>query len=47
MAYGQDGWGNGVQFTAEERVQTDSGAHPASHRTGTVGFFPRGKAAGA
>jgi len=29
------------------RVQTGSGAHPASYPMGTRGSFPRGKAAGA
>jgi hypothetical protein len=27
-------------------VQAGAGAHPASHRMGTVGSFPRGKTAG-
>ena len=47
--YGLDGpgiecrWGGEARFSA--RVQTDSGAHPASYTMGT-GSFPRGKAAG-
>jgi hypothetical protein len=42
----------GVRFTAGagnfsllRRVQTGSGAHPASYPMGTWGYFPEGKAA--
>jgi hypothetical protein len=34
-------------FSLHHRVQTGSGAHPASYPTGTGGTFPGGKAAGA
>jgi hypothetical protein len=34
-------------FAPHHRLQTDSGAHPASYSTGTGGYFPVGKAAGA
>jgi hypothetical protein len=32
-------------FSLHHRVQNDSGAHPASYPMGTMGSFPRGKAA--
>jgi hypothetical protein len=34
-------------FSLHHRVQTGSGAHPASYPMGTRGSFPGGKAAGA
>jgi hypothetical protein len=34
-------------FSLHHRVQTGSGAHPASYPVGTRGFFPGGKPAGA
>jgi hypothetical protein len=34
-------------FSLRHRVQTGSGAHPASYSIGTGGSFPGGKAAGA
>jgi len=34
-------------FSPYHRVQTGSGAHPASYTIGTRGSFPGGKAAGA
>jgi hypothetical protein len=34
-------------LSLHHRVQTGSGAHPASYPMGTRGSFPRGKAAGA
>jgi len=34
-------------FSLRHRVQTASGAHPASYSMGIGGVFPRGKAAGA
>jgi hypothetical protein len=34
-------------FSLGHRVQTGSGAHPASYPMGTGGSFPGGKAAGA
>jgi hypothetical protein len=50
--YGLDD--RGFRFTAgagnsslHHRVQTGSGAHPASYPMGTRGSFPMGKAAGA
>jgi hypothetical protein len=33
-------------FSLHHRVQTGSGAHPASYSVGTSGSFPGGKAAG-
>jgi hypothetical protein len=39
----------GVELKLElltHRVQTGSGAHPASYPMGTSGFFPGGKVAG-
>jgi len=33
-------------FSLHHRVQTGSGAHPASYPMGTRGSFPGGKAAG-
>jgi hypothetical protein len=33
-------------FSLHHRVQTGSGAHPASYPTGTRGSFPGAKAAG-
>jgi hypothetical protein len=39
-----EGTGN---FSLHRRVQTGSGAHPASYSMGTGGSFPGGKAAGA
>jgi hypothetical protein len=48
------GWTIGVLFQAgagnfslHHRVQTGSGAHPASYAMGIGGSFPGGKAAGA
>jgi hypothetical protein len=35
-----------VNFSLHHRVQTGSGAHPASYPMGARGSFPRGKAAG-
>jgi hypothetical protein len=35
-----------VNFSLHHRVQTESGAHPASYLMGTRGSFPGGKAAG-
>jgi hypothetical protein len=37
----------GWEFFLHHRVQTGSGAHPASYPMGTRGSFPGGKAAGA
>jgi hypothetical protein len=37
----------GGNFSLRHRVQTGSGAHPASYPTGTGSSFPAGKAAGA
>jgi hypothetical protein len=52
--YGLDDRGSRVRFPAgagnvslHHRVQTGSGAHPASCPMGTRCSFPRGKAAGA
>jgi hypothetical protein len=52
--YGLDDWMIGVRipagagnFSLRHRVQTGSGAHPASYPMGTRGSFPGGKAAGA
>jgi hypothetical protein len=52
--YGLDDWGSGVRFPAGAgnfslflRVQTGSGAHPASFPMDTGGSFSGGKAAGA
>jgi hypothetical protein len=52
--YGLDDRMIGVRFPAEagnfsprHRVQTASGAHPASYPMGAGGSFPGGKAAGA
>jgi hypothetical protein len=52
--YGLDDWMIEVRFPAgagnfspHHRVQTGSGAHPASYPMGTTGSFPGGKAAGA
>jgi hypothetical protein len=52
--YGLDDRGSLVRFPAgagnfslHHRVQTGSGAHPASYPMGTRGSFPGGKAAGA
>jgi hypothetical protein len=50
--YGLDGRGVGVRFPIGSsillcRVQTGSGAHPASYPVGIVGSFPGGKVAGA
>jgi hypothetical protein len=36
-----------ANFSLYDRVQTGSGAHPASYAMGTRGSFPGGKAAGA
>jgi hypothetical protein len=54
LGYGLDGRGSRVRFPAgvgnlslHHRVQTGSGAHPASYPMGTRGSFPGGKAAGA
>jgi hypothetical protein len=52
--YGLDHWKIAVRFPAKagnfsirHRVQTGSGAHPASYPIGTVGSFLGGKTAGA
>jgi hypothetical protein len=52
--YELDDWGSAVRFSARtgnfslhHRVQTGSGAHPASYPMGTRGSFLGGKAAGA
>jgi hypothetical protein len=54
LGYGLDDRSSRVRFPAgagnfslHHRVQTGSGAHPASYPIGTRGPFPRGKAAGA
>jgi hypothetical protein len=36
-----------VNFSIHHRLQTGSGAHPASYPMGTRGSFPEGRAAGA
>jgi hypothetical protein len=36
----------GLGISLRHRVQTGSGAHPASHPMGTRDYFPGGKAAG-
>jgi hypothetical protein len=48
------GWTTGIQFpergyifSLRHRVQTGSGAHPASYPKGIGSFFPQSKAAGA
>jgi hypothetical protein len=53
MGYGLDNWGSRFQFPAgvgnfslHHRVQTCSGAHPASYLMGTGGSFTGDKAAG-
>jgi hypothetical protein len=53
LGYRLDGRGSRVRFPARAgnfslhyRVQTGSGAHPASYPMGTRGSFPGGKAAG-
>jgi hypothetical protein len=53
LGYRLDDRGSRVRFPAgtgnfslNHRVQTGSGAHPASYPMGTVGSFPGGKAAG-
>jgi len=39
------GWMIGAgNFSLHHRVETGSGAHPASYRMGTKGSFPGGKA---
>jgi hypothetical protein len=35
------------KFSLHHCVQNSSGANPASYQTGTMGFFPWGKVAGA
>jgi hypothetical protein len=49
--YGLDGRGSirvrDKDVSLHHRVQTGSGAHPASYPMGTVGFVPGSKAAGA
>jgi hypothetical protein len=54
LGYGLDDRCSRVQFPAgtwnfsvPHRVQTGSGAHPASYLMGTGGPFPGGKASGA
>jgi hypothetical protein len=54
LGYGLDDRGSRVRFPAgtgnfslHHRVQTGSGAHPASYSMGTKDSFPGGKAAGA
>jgi hypothetical protein len=52
LGYGLDNRGVRVpagagNFSLYHRVQTGSGAHPASYPMGTRGSFPGGKAAGA
>jgi hypothetical protein len=54
LGYGLDDRGSRVRFPAgagnfslHHRVQTGSGAHPASYPMGARGSFLRGKAAGA
>jgi hypothetical protein len=54
LGYGPDDRGSRVRFSAgagnfylHHRVQTRSGAHPASYPMGTRGSFPGGKVAGA
>jgi hypothetical protein len=54
QGYGLDDRGSRVRLSAgagnfllHHRVQTSSGAHPASYPMGTRGSFPGGKAAGA
>jgi hypothetical protein len=54
LGYGLDDRGSRVRFPAgarnfslHHRVQSGSGAHPASYPMGTRGSFPWGKAAGA
>jgi len=39
--------GRGRDFSHLHRVQTDSGAHPASYPMGSGGRFPGGRTAGA
>jgi hypothetical protein len=53
LGYGLDDRGSRVRFPAgtgnfsiHHRIQTDSGAHPASYPMGTRGSFPGGKTAG-
>jgi hypothetical protein len=53
LGYGMDDRGSRVRFPAgawnfslHHRVQSGSGAHPASSPMGTTGSFPEGKAAG-
>jgi hypothetical protein len=52
--YGLDDWMIGVRFlmvardfSVHHRVQTSSGAYPASYPVDTGGSFPGGKASGA
>jgi hypothetical protein len=54
LGYGLNDRGSRVRFlvgagnfSLHNRVQKDSGAHPASYPMGTRGSFPGGKAAGA
>jgi hypothetical protein len=53
LGYGLNGWDSRVLFPAgagnffHHRVQTGSGAHPASYPMGTRSSFPGGKATGA
>jgi hypothetical protein len=54
LGYGLDNRGSRVRFPAgagnfslHHRVQTGSGAYPASYPLGTMGSFPGGKAVGA
>jgi len=35
-----------LEFSIHHRVQTGSGAHPASYPMGTTSYFPGGKATG-
>jgi hypothetical protein len=54
LGYGLDDWDSRVRlpagtgnFSPHHRVQSDSGAHPASYPMGTMDSFPGSKAAGA
>jgi hypothetical protein len=54
LGYGLDNRGSRVRFptgvgkfSLHHRVQSGSGAHPASYPMGTMGSFPGGKVAGA
>jgi len=50
LGYGLDDWelrvpGGAGNFSLHHRLQTDSGAHPASYPKGTRGSFPEVKSA--